>query len=75
MAERSVSAFNREYRFPHMLVFADRNRVEKEETFELSSAARDRFMLEIPMDTPAEREIRTQLMFDRSTHCFTTPSS
>ena len=29
MAERSVSAFNREYRFPHLLVFADRNRVEK----------------------------------------------
>jgi MoxR-like ATPase len=36
MAERSVSAFNTEHRFAHMLVFADRNRVEKEETFELS---------------------------------------
>src|SRR5688572_15278742 len=46
MAERTVSAFNREYRFPHMIVFADRNRVEKEETFELASAARDRFMFE-----------------------------
>lgn len=68
MAEHSVSAFNREHRFPHMLVFADRNRVEKEETFELSSAARDRFMLEIPMDTPAEREIQTALMFDPSFH-------
>ena len=43
MAERTVSAFNREYRFPFMSVFADRNRVEKEETFELASAARDRF--------------------------------
>ena len=32
MAERSVSAFNREYRFPHLSVFADRNRVEREET-------------------------------------------
>ena len=38
MAERSVSAFNREYRIPHLLVFADRNRVEREETFEISSA-------------------------------------
>ncbi|MDH5340648.1 MAG: MoxR family ATPase, partial [Rubrivivax sp.] len=43
MAERSVWAFNREFRFPHLLVFADRNRVEREETFEISSAARDRF--------------------------------
>ena len=49
MAERTVSAFNREYRFPHMTVFADRNRVEKEETFELASAARDRFMFELRM--------------------------
>ena len=47
MAERSVSAFNREFRFPHLLVFADRNRVEREETFEISAAARDRFMMEI----------------------------
>jgi hypothetical protein len=29
MAERSVSAFNREYRFPYLTVFADRSRVEK----------------------------------------------
>ena len=42
MAERSVSAFDREYHFPHMIVFADRNKVEREETFELASAARDR---------------------------------
>jgi MoxR-like ATPase len=68
MAERSVSAFNSEHRFAHMLVFADRNRVEKEETFELSSAARDRFMLEIPMETPPEREIQTALMFDPAFH-------
>ena len=27
MAERSVTAFNREFRFPHLQVFADRNRV------------------------------------------------
>jgi MoxR-like ATPase len=68
MAERSVNAFNREHRFPHMLVFADRNRVEKEETFELSSAARDRFMFEIPMETPADRAIQTALMFDPAFH-------
>jgi MoxR-like ATPase len=68
MAERTVSAFNREHRFPHMTVFADRNRVEKEETFELASAARDRFMLELQMPTPSEAEIRRQLVFDPSFH-------
>src|SRR5690349_14357136 len=55
MAERSVSAFNQEYRFPVMLVFADRNRVEREETFELASAARDRFLFEVQMSTPTAR--------------------
>jgi MoxR-like ATPase len=68
MAERTVSAFNREHRFPHMTVFADRNRVEKEETFELASAARDRFMLELQMPTPTEVEVRRQLVFDPSFH-------
>jgi len=52
MAERSVFAFDREYRFPYMTVFADRNKVEKEETFELAAAARDRFMFELNMSTP-----------------------
>ena len=68
MAERSVSAFNKEHRFPHMIVFADRNRVEKEETFELASAARDRFMFELRMPTPAEPEIRRALVFDPDFH-------
>src|SRR5512143_1717628 len=54
MAERTVFAFDREYRFPHMSVYADRNRIEKEETFELASAARDRFMFELRMGTPAD---------------------
>ncbi|CAN5126441.1 MoxR family ATPase [soil metagenome] len=68
MAERSVSAFNREYRFPHLLVFADRNRVEREETFEISSAARDRFMMEVTIDAPATDDDRRQLMFDARFH-------
>jgi len=68
MAERTVSAFNREHRFPHMTVFADRNRVEKEETFELASAARDRFMLELRMPTPTDMEIRRRLVFDPAFH-------
>jgi MoxR-like ATPase len=68
MAERTVSAFNREHRFPHMTVFADRNRVEKEETFELASAARDRFLLELRMPTPTEPAIRRQLVFDPAFH-------
>jgi MoxR-like ATPase len=68
MAERSVSAFNREFRFPHLLVFADRNRVEREETFEISSAARDRFMFELTMEAPAGDEDRRALMFDTRFH-------
>ena len=68
MAERSVSAFNREHRFPHLLVFADRNRVEREETFEISSAARDRFMMEVTIDAPATDADRHQLIFDPRFH-------
>ncbi len=68
MAERSVSAFNQEHSFPQMLVFADRNRVEKEETFELASAARDRFMFELRMPTPAEPDVRRALVFDPDFH-------
>jgi MoxR-like ATPase len=68
MAERTVSAFNREYRFPHMTVYADRNRIEKEETFELASAARDRFMFELNMPKPADRGIRQSLVFDTAYH-------
>ncbi|WP_295638810.1 MoxR family ATPase [uncultured Methylibium sp.] len=68
MAERTVSAFNREYRFPHMTVFADRNKVEKEETFELASAARDRFMFELNMSKPTDRDIRRALVFETGFH-------
>jgi MoxR-like ATPase len=68
MAERTVSAFNREYRFPHMTVFADRNKVEKEETFELASAARDRFMFELNMAKPTDRAVRKALVFDTAFH-------
>lgn len=68
MAERTVSAFNREYRFPHMTVFADRNRVEKEETFELASAARDRFMFELRLPTPTDFGVRRALVFNPDFH-------
>lgn len=68
MAERSVSAFNREYFFPHLLVFADRNRVEKEETFEIPSAARDRFIMELHIATPSNPDLQRQLMFDPKYH-------
>ncbi len=68
MAERSVSAFNREVRFPNLLVFADRNRVEREETFEISAAARDRFMLEVAIDAPVDEEQRRGLIFDPRFH-------
>lgn len=68
MAERTLSAFNREHTFPHMLVFADRNQVEKEETFEIPSAARDRFMMEIPILVPADLDIMESLIFDTRYH-------
>jgi len=68
MAERTVSAFNQEFSFPHMTVFADRNKVEKEETFELASAARDRFMLEVRMPTPTGPDVRRSLVFDPAFH-------
>ena len=68
MAEHSLAAFNREYRFPHLLVFADRNRVEREETFEISSAARDRFMMEVTIDAPETDADRRRLMFEPRFH-------
>lgn len=68
MAERSVSAFDREHAFPHLQVFADRNRVEREETFELPVAARDRFMMEIPVGLPSDPERLRELMFDTRFH-------
>lgn len=68
MAERSVSAFNREIRLPLLQVFADRNRVEREETFEIASAARDRFMMEITIDAPTGDDERRALIFDTRFH-------
>ncbi|HEY7985651.1 MAG TPA: MoxR family ATPase [Methylophilaceae bacterium] len=64
MAERNLHAFKKEYRLPHMVVFADRNQVEKNETFEIPAAARDRFMMEIPIDIPDDRELRKSLVFN-----------
>jgi MoxR-like ATPase len=68
MAERTLSAFNKEHHFPHMLVFADRNQVEKEETFEIPSAARDRFMMEIAIAVPNDADIMESLIFDTRYH-------
>lgn len=68
MAERTLTAFNKEHYFPHMLVFADRNQVEKEETFDIPSAARDRFMMEIPIVVPQAPEIMESLVFDTRFH-------
>jgi len=68
MAERSLTAFNSEFRFPYLQVFADRNRVEKEETFELPGAARDRFLMEIEIAPDDTASIHRQLMFDARFH-------
>ena len=68
MAERSVSAFNAEHRFPHLQVFADRNRIEREETFEIPAAVRDRFFMEITVEMPADRAQLRALMTDARYH-------
>ncbi|MBA3563569.1 MAG: MoxR family ATPase [Gammaproteobacteria bacterium] len=68
MAERSVTAFDREYRFPHLQVYADRNRVEKEETFEIPAAARDRFLMELEIRAPADPELQRRLMVETRFH-------
>ncbi len=68
MAERTLTAFNKEHHFPHMLVFADRNQVEKEETFDIPSAARDRFMMEIPIVVPNDDHIMEELVFNTRFH-------
>lgn len=68
MAEKTAFAFSREYHFPHLTVFADRNRVEKEETFEISSAARDRFMFELQVEMPRDEATQRALMFDPVFH-------
>jgi MoxR-like ATPase len=64
MTEKRLHAFNKEYFLPHLQVFADRNRVEKEETFELPAAANDRFMFEININTPTDDNVLEELMFN-----------
>jgi MoxR-like ATPase len=49
-------------------VFADRNRVEKEETFELPGAARDRFLMEIEIAPDDSGAIHRRLTFDARFH-------
>ena len=68
MAERSASAFNAQHRFPHLQVFADRNRVEREETFEIPAAVRDRFFMEITIETPDDPALLRALMTDTRYH-------
>ncbi len=68
MAERSITAFNREHHLPFMTAFADRNRVEKGETFELAAATRDRFMMELRVEVPADDESRLALLLDPAFH-------
>ncbi|KXF75081.1 AAA family ATPase [Paramesorhizobium deserti] len=68
MAERSITAYDREFKFPFLQVFADRNKVEREETFELPAAARDRFFMEIEVPMPVGEEDRRRLIFDPRFH-------
>lgn len=68
MAEGSVTAFNREFAVPHVQVFADRNRVERDETYEIPPAARDRFLMELTVEMPADETVREALMLDPRFH-------
>jgi MoxR-like ATPase len=68
MAERSVSAFNQAHYFPHLQVFADRNAVERDETFELPGAARDRFLMEIEIAPTHDNQVHKALTFDTRFH-------
>lgn len=68
MAERSVTAFRRDHVFPHLQVFADRNEIERDETFELPAAARDRFLMEIAINAPTDAEARIDLAFNTRFH-------
>jgi MoxR-like ATPase len=64
MEERFARAFNRIWRLPYLIVFADRNRVEKGETDELTAAQRDRFLMEILIELPKKRDNQIALLFD-----------
>ncbi|MBX2869854.1 MAG: MoxR family ATPase [Acidiferrobacterales bacterium] len=68
MAEHEIQAFNRLYRLPYVQVFADRNSLEKEETFELPSAAKDRFLMELSIAIPEDRAIQRELMVNPRFH-------
>lgn len=68
MAERSLTAFRRAFHFPHLQVFADRNQIERDETFELPAAARDRFLMEIAVEAPAASDDRVALAFEPRFH-------
>ncbi len=68
LAERSVTAFNREFYFPHLQVFADRNRIERDETYEVPAAARDRFLMEFGIEAPTDPELQILLMSDTRFH-------
>ena len=48
--------------------FADRNAVEKEETFELPGAARDRFLMEITINPIDDSAVHKALTFETRFH-------
>ncbi|MEI2385773.1 MoxR family ATPase [Breoghania sp. JC706] len=68
MAERSLQAFRQTRFFPHLQVFADRNQIERDETFELPAAARDRFMMEIAVSAPEDETLGRALAFQTRFH-------
>ena len=49
-------------------MYADRNRIEREETFEIPAAVRDRFFMEISVEMPTEPPLLRALMTDTRFH-------
>ena len=68
MAERSVLAFGKSESFPHLQLFADRNRLEPEETYELPAAVRDRFLFELRVQYPADPAQQLALLGETKYH-------
>ncbi len=68
MAERSVLAFGQSESFPHVQIFADRNQLEPEETYELPAAVRDRFLFELRVAYPSNQDHQLALLADTRYH-------
>jgi len=66
MQERKVTLSTREAKLPHVMFVATRNPLEKQQTYELPAAQRDRFLMEVELDYPdrqSEKKIYSEARF------------